>query len=167
MEKIFSLPNKCIQSKWLQMFQYKILHRILPTNKKLFQYNIKQSSDCEYCGQAEESLIHLFCECDIASVIWQEVVDWLGKQLIKTEYLTDSPILLGEPSFDPVVNRVLITTKMIIFKNKMEMRAPRLPQVIASLKLQFKTEKSIASNNNKEVSFNGFWSPLWDKVSGE
>ena len=112
------------------------------------------------------SLIHLFCECDIAAAIWQEVVDWLGRQLIKTEYLTDSQILLGEPSFDPVVNRVLITTKMIIFKNKVEMRAPRLPQVIASLKLQFKTEKSIASNNNKERFFNGFWSPLWDKVSG-
>ena len=86
---------------------------------------------------------------------------------VKTKYLTDSQILLGEPSFDPVVNRVLITTKMIIFKNKMEMRAPRPPHVIASLKLQFKTEKSIASNNNKVVFFNGFWSPLWDKVSGE
>ena len=83
------------------------------------------------------------------------------------EYLTDSQILLGEPSFDPVVNRVLITTKMIIFKNKVEMRAPRLAQVIASLKLQFKTEKSIANKNNKEVFFNGFWSPLWDKVSSE
>ena len=117
------------------MFQYKILHRILPTNKKL-------SSDCDYCGQAEESLKHLFCECDIATVIWQDVVDWLGKQL-------------------------LVTTKMIIFKNKVEKKTPGLAQIIASLKLQFKTEKSIASNNNKEKFFNGFWSPLWDKVSGE
>ena len=135
------------------MFQYKILHGILPTNKKLFQYKIKPSSDCDYCGQAEESLNHLFCECDITTEIWQDVVDWLGKQVIKTEYLKDSQILLGEPNFDPVINRILVTTKMIIFKNKVEKKTPRLAQVIASLILQFKTEKSIALESNNRESF--------------
>ena len=67
---VFLLPSRCNQNKWMQMFQFKILHRILPTNKKLFQFKIKQSNECDYCGRAEESLIHLFCECDITSGIW-------------------------------------------------------------------------------------------------
>ena len=40
-KKIFSLPNKCTQSKWLQMFQYKLLHRILPTNKNCLNIVLK------------------------------------------------------------------------------------------------------------------------------
>ena len=100
-KEIFSLPNKCIQSRWMQTFQYKILRRILPTNKMFFQYKIKPSSSCDYFGPAEESLNHLFCECDITTENWQEIVDWLGKQIIKTEYLTDSQILLGEIKFWP------------------------------------------------------------------
>ena len=33
-KSIYLLPPRCTQNKWMQMFQFKILHRILPTNKK-------------------------------------------------------------------------------------------------------------------------------------
>ena len=33
---VLLLPSRCNQNKWMQMFQFKILHRILPTNKKCF-----------------------------------------------------------------------------------------------------------------------------------
>ena len=141
-KSIFHLLPRCNQNKWMQIFQFKILHRILPTNKKLYQFKIKQSNECDYCGQAEESLIHLFCECDITSGIWQDVLDWLGNQSIRTEYLTDIQIIFGDPKFDPVINRVLVTTIMIIFKNKVGGRPHRMAQVIASLKSQFKTGKN-------------------------
>ena len=107
---------------------------------------------CDYCGQAEESLTHLFCECDITTGVWQDLIDWLGKQRVNTEYLTDTQIILGEPKFDPVINRIFVTTKLIIFRNKVEGRTPRLTQVIASLKSQFITERYLASNNNKGSS---------------
>ena len=32
MNNIFTLPNKITQHKQIQIFQYKIIHRILPTN---------------------------------------------------------------------------------------------------------------------------------------
>ena len=46
--KTFTLLKTCNQDKWMQMFQYKILHRILATNKKLFQYKIIDSPLCNY-----------------------------------------------------------------------------------------------------------------------
>ena len=164
--KIFKIPSICLQDMWMRMFQYKILHRILPTNKKLLQFKIKDSSDCEYCGQEEESLLHLFCECDLSTQIWQELVDWLGKQGQKINYLTDSQILLGDPSLDPVINRIIITTKVSIFKNKGG-NPPNLIQIVNSLKKQFKTERFTAKCNNKERFFRGFWSPIWGKVCDE
>ena len=148
------------------MFQYKLLHRTLPTNKKLLQFKIKDSSECDYCGQEEESLLHLFCECDLSTQIWQELVDWLGKQGQKINYLTDSQILLGDPSLDPVINRIIITTKASIFKNKGG-NSPKLIQILNSLKNQFKAERFTAKCNNKERFFRGFWSPIWGKICEE
>ena len=74
----YRVQHSCIRDVNLKMFQYKILHRILATNKKLFQYGIKNSNLCDYCGIETESTLHLFCECDISSSIWQQVVDWLN-----------------------------------------------------------------------------------------
>ena len=148
----------------MRMFQYKIVHRILPTNKKLLQYNIKTSSICDYCGLEKESLIHLFCECDISTIIWQDIVEWLKGTGQRIDYLTDSQILLEDPRFDPVINRIIITTKICIFKNKGK-RPPTLVQIIATLKNQFKTERFTASCNGKERFFRGFWSPIWGTMN--
>ena len=68
----FKNPHSCIRDINLRMFQYKILHRILPTNRKLKQYCIKDSDLSNFCGQDSESILHLFCECDISTMIWQE-----------------------------------------------------------------------------------------------
>ena len=85
--KIFTLSKQCNQNVWMQMFQYKILHCILATNKKLFQYKIIDSSLCSYCGMEEETIKHLFCECDLATSTWQDITVWLktkGRSILKT-----------------------------------------------------------------------------------
>ena len=146
------------------MFQYKIVHRILPTNKKLLQYNIKTSSICDYSGIEEESIIHLFCECDISTIIWQDIVEWLKRMGQRIDYLTDSQMLLGDPRFDPVINRIIITTKISLFKNKGK-KPPTLAQIIAMLKSQFKIERFTASCNGKERFLRGFWSPIWGTIN--
>ena len=48
-----------IDSK-LRSFQYKLLHRAIPTNKYLFQCKIKYSDLCYFCHETTESLEHLF-----------------------------------------------------------------------------------------------------------
>ena len=100
------------------MFQYKILHRILATNKKLKQYGIKTSDFCDFCGQEVESILHLFCECNVATSILQCIVDWLNTLGLNLGYLTDIQILLGDKNWDPVVKRIIILVKSVIFKNK-------------------------------------------------
>ena len=100
------------------MFQYKILHRILATNKKLFQYKIIDSPSCSYCGLEDESIQHLFCECDLATTIWQDIIDWLKKQGRNIEYFKDSQIILGDSQLDPVIIRIILTAKVAIFKNR-------------------------------------------------
>ena len=116
--RIFGLPKLINQDIWMQMFQYKILHRILATEKKLFTYNIKNSPLCRYCKKEEESIEHLFCECDLSTAIWPEVTNWLKTQGRNINYLRDAQIILGDPDLEPVINRIILTVKIAIDKNK-------------------------------------------------
>ena len=144
----------------LRMFQYKILHRILPTNRKLKQYRIKDSDMCDFCGQESESSLYLFCECDISAMIWQQIVDWLNTQGQNLEYLTDRQFMFGDRSWDPIVKRIIIVAKSIIFKKKQNGKSLVLNQVIFSLKKQFEIEHHIARTQNKLKYCRGFWAPM-------
>ena len=162
--RIFMLPKTCNQDTWMQMFQYKILHRILATNSKLFLYKIFESPLCSFCNSENESILHLFCECDITTGIWQDIIDWLNSQGFNFEYLNDSQIILGDPRLDAVVNRILLTTKIAIFQNKEKSKPPTLFQVLSMLKSQFKIEKFNAEKTGKRKFFRGFWAPIWRKM---
>ena len=129
------------------MYQYKILHRILPTNSKLLQYNIKNNDLCDFCLSAPESILHLFCECDITACIWEEIVQWYNSFGYHLEYLSDVQIILGDPKFDPIFNRIIILTKSIFFKNKSIRQRVTLNNVIKKLKNQFQVERFLARKN--------------------
>ena len=54
----------------LRNFQYKFLHRIIPTNKLLFKQNIIACSICDFCNMHIETLEHLFWECNMVQAFW-------------------------------------------------------------------------------------------------
>ena len=41
-----------------------------------------------------ESILYLFCECDISTSIWQHIVDWLNSHGLNQGYITDSHLSL-------------------------------------------------------------------------
>ena len=128
------------------------------------KYSKIESNLCDYCENEEESLLHLFCECDIAASIWDEVIDWHNKFGYNFTYLSDSQILLGDPKFDPILNRILLTTKVIIFKNKSKKKKVTLSHIKAKLLYQFHTEHFIARALGRLKSFRGLWSPIWHEM---
>ena len=58
-------------------FQYRILNIILATNTFLTKIRIKNDKKCTFCKLFDETLIHLFYECDIVQNLWQSVIDWI------------------------------------------------------------------------------------------
>ena len=69
---IFDLPFKVTKETKLQEFQWKISHNILYTNHVLFRMNPPRvkSNQCTFCGKADETIIHLFVECEFSQSIW-------------------------------------------------------------------------------------------------
>lgn len=59
-------------------FQYKILNRLLRTNKILNKMNLEVSPLCSFCGAEEESLEHFICQCAYVYRFWFSISNWLS-----------------------------------------------------------------------------------------
>ena len=147
-------------ASWGKIFQFRILHRILATNKKLSLYGIKDSDKCDFCGLEPETILHLFCECDVSACIWEEVVNMCNQFGYNIKYLTHKQILFGYPSLDPIFNRMLLNTGNCKYsKNRVTIR-----ELIAILKSQFTMEQYLARTNGNLKKFRGFWSSIWAEM---
>ena len=70
---IFIMPYKTTLDSKLRWFQYKITHNILPTNSWLLKVKIVNDDHCNLCNQSEETIHHLFNECNVTNSFWNEM----------------------------------------------------------------------------------------------
>ena len=60
--KIFKTTNDtCL--RYLRWFQYKMLYRLIPTGRFLFQRKLVDSPYCAFCKDAEQAILYMFWEC--------------------------------------------------------------------------------------------------------
>ena len=92
----YLLAPSCTKSTKLIEFQFKFLHRCIPTNNFLFKIGRKENENCTFCHSASETLIHLFWSCHVTSSFWERIVDWLQENLlISSEYTLLNITALG------------------------------------------------------------------------
>ena len=72
---IYMLPRLCIVSNVARDFQYKILHRFLPTQSLLFKMHKIDSPVCLYCNLAPGSIEHEMFDCFVINNFWFEVIE--------------------------------------------------------------------------------------------
>ena len=72
---VFLRPYICLRETKLQSFQYKITHRIIDSNKKLFDMKIKNSPIYTYCDQTGD-IGHFFFLCKDVYKFWREICTW-------------------------------------------------------------------------------------------
>ena len=68
----FIIPYNATKESKLRLLQYKILHRIFPTNSLLSKMKIKESNTCEYCEKVDD-IEHYFFHCTILKGYWKLV----------------------------------------------------------------------------------------------
>ena len=85
--KAYQLASKCTKSTRLLIeFQFKFLHRRIATNQFLNTVDMKDDSNCSFCGEEPESLQHLFWSCPKVVCFWNAV----SAQLIQSHIITES-----------------------------------------------------------------------------
>ena len=77
---------------------------------------------CDYYGQERKTTIHLFCDCPKINHVWKDIVDWLNSLEYRLGYLTDVQIMFGAPTFYPIINKIIIATKFLIFRGKTKLK---------------------------------------------
>jgi len=133
--KIYKLPFIITLDTNLRYFQYKILHRIIPTNKYLTLIKIKDNDSCSFCEAHIETLLHLFVECECVSHVWRELQLWMVSCVyINIQTLEPQDIIFGKLDEDSIFNYILLLAKFVIFRSKLAGKRPTFAAVKAYLK---------------------------------
>ena len=75
-KKYNSIPFNCLNTT-LTWFQYRLIHRIIATNKFIYKIHYVKSNTCTFCSTEPETLQHLFYDCQIVKNLWEEVQIWI------------------------------------------------------------------------------------------
>ena len=154
---------KTINDNYLSYLQFKIINNILGTRSLLYKILISNNPYCIFCREHEETIPHLFYECEQVKLLWETLFNWiLNKTNIRiTPNIT--PILLGylEPYPNPIpVNTINMITKSYIFycsRNNLKLNIYNLQ---IRIKSTYQTYEFIAIKNNKKNNFDHIWKPF-------
>ena len=160
---LYLTSDKCkinIRSKY---FQYQVLHRSIMTNRKLYQFNLRDNEVCDHCGEVE-TISHLLYNCEHVQQIWNQTIQWLTPLVREEIYHDKQSIILGNTKNTILVNYVFIILKHEIYKFKWKRIQYRLIFLKRSLKNYMNIELYNAKVLGKEQKTLGKWSPLMNTL---
>ena len=123
-------------------FQYRFLHRILPTNVFLTKIGINEDQNCSFCSGSSENLAHLFWLCPKVSFFWDKLVERLERFKLKPRnYSKDVDIFLGLRSDNSVsalqLNLCFFLARYFIWCCRVNNKIPLLKSFLLVFKSQF------------------------------
>ena len=163
-EMFYTIPFHSVKDASLVWFQYRILHRILATNKFLHMIHYIDSDICSFCNTYPETLQHLFFKCDNVYNLWKEVKSWiLSKTGIQINFSKDI-VMFGmvNNKNSTFINWLTINIKYYIYNMKIQKKMLNINSVKNMLKNKFYIEKYILFKNCSYEIFNNQWTPWLD-----
>ena len=158
----FLIRNTTLDKK-ARMFQYKVLHNILYTDKMLFKFGKVTSPRCSSSKLHDETIMHLFYDCLVVKILWNQLKSTLSNNL---NFLISTPqnVIFGFWDLDTnehfILNHLLLIFKMYIYSARTTgyLNISHLLIYIKGIK---NTEKKLCENNAKRrKKFNKKWKDL-------
>ena len=153
-EKIYLLPFKTTSDTKLREFQYRILNRILYTNKMLFKFKKVDSPFCGFCQKELETIEHLFFHCTKVCMFWDELKVVLNSLNIFVSF-DIKDVLFGIFDTDDIsilVNYILLESKYFIYRCKLNKGSLCMRPLVDKFKKTFQTGRFIAKKTTKSTS---------------
>ena len=143
--KIFkSLKNICKDTK-LKEFQFKLIHRIIVTNKELFRFGIKPDDKCLYCGD-KDSIEHTFIECPFTKSFVQKVIQWFNQTNLCQILPSTEEVLFGifsstcDARIKKKFNYTTLAMRHYIYANKTNSKTISIHEFIDKLLVKYNLE---------------------------
>ena len=161
-QKVYSLPFRVTNEVKLSVFQYKIVHNILYTNKILHKMKKKKQPDCPYCHGIDQTPLHLFVKCSIAKSFWNKFTKWYNTTCGGNIALEQNEIIYGVLKYTSsclTLNHLIIIGKYFLYINGVhDEKRPQFTDFVTLVNEKIELEKYIAITTNKLPSFNKKWS---------
>ena len=156
--------SKCFhfQDVKLKWFQARVLHRLLPTRKYLFDRRIIQSPTCTVCNDNPQTIQHLLWNCKFTKKFWTDF-----ELLLKTKCshcssldLSEELVLFGcKENFksDFCFDFLLILAKFYVYKSYLGNKPLYIECYVRNLKISYTDMKYLAYVNSKQHTFYTTW----------
>ena len=125
---------QCTRDSYNQWLQTRIAHRILPTNTMLYKMKLVVSELCSFCECCEETLKHLFWDCNKIQPVLRHIIKTLNT-VDSNIVINSMSVLLGSGNSDLKLDILFLEYKKIIFLCKRKKLIPTILLFTNSLKL--------------------------------
>lgn len=154
-EKVHNANFMCTIDTRLRSFYFKIFHNTIALNVFLHRIKRKDSPNCSFCEEEEESIIHLFCDCDKVFPIWGHLFNVIKKNITSFNP-TNFEKLFGVSS-DKFVTYLMLITKYYIYLCRFKNTLPTINLFKKFVEKQKEIEYYVAKKRNKLPSHFKKW----------
>ena len=98
----------------------KIVHCYVATDQLLYKMNIMNSDVCNFCKHCEQTVFHLFHDCNHVKMFWLEVEQWLTRECGIDLKLCAKNVLFGVVEKDNFINSAICYARLYIMKYKIQ-----------------------------------------------
>ena len=141
MRDVFKICFKTTTDSSVQWLQYRILHRILPTNSFLHKIKIATCDLCTFCNLETESIAHVFFHCSRILPLWESLSMYTYNATSERIVFNISNVIFGEkPSGDIAINFIVLNTKQFIFRCLKQSKLPTFHGLLIHLKFKYNVE---------------------------
>ena len=156
LNRIYELPFLIKNDIKITMFQYKVIHNILPTKVSLFKAKITDNDICPQCLTDRHSLDHMLLHCSLTLSFWSKFRNWWVSKTKENISLSNSIILYG--TFDNrkhkySLNYTLLIAKYSIYSKCLHDEILCFDSFLSLLMEKVNIQREIAIKNNKLNQF--------------
>ena len=166
-KKLLKTSIFCTDEIRLRWFNIRILHRIIATNKYLFQCKINNSPLCSLCQNDIETIEHLFFNCDLIKDIWRQVESWIKERVDLEVKFTIKDIILNtyQVNRPEIINRIILLVRDCIYKKSRKAEYISLFDIKNTICRYYKAEFTAYCIKAERQKFErkwGVWQNLFD-----
>ena len=162
-KQIYLLQRLVTLDNCSHFFQCTILKNVLYLNKKLFVFRKLTSPLCPFCKISDETVLHLFYECNITLNLWNELNLFFKNEFILFD-LTPQAAFLGFLNVDSklllIQNHLFLIFKIYIY-NSRRSESLKIKSLIREITKVKNIEEKISLNNEKK---HAIYKRKWQQV---
>ena len=138
----------CTIDTRLRSFYFKIFHKAIALNDFLYKIKRKNSPNCSLCNKEEETMVHIFCDCEKVIPVWQDLLDIIGQKDVNLGNVTNFEKMFGICN-DRFVTYLFLLFKYHIYTCKFNDNLPNFAIFRSFVKKQKEIEYMLAKKRNK------------------